>query len=154
VARTLAILSDRWTFLILRDLFFGVRRFDVFAERLGIAPNILTDRLNRLVDNKAIRRVKYQSSPERFEYRLTAVGRDLYGTFIQMLRWGDRWLGYPPPLILQHITCGRDFHGVVACDHCGAALDPHEMRYRLNYKPVRGDHPPALLSEDGDPAGV
>lgn len=150
VSRTLGILADRWTFLVLRELFFGVRRFDGFSTRLGIAPNILTDRLNRLVEQNILRRERYQESPARFEYRLTAVGRDLYSTFIQMLRWGDRWLGFPPPLILQHKICGHDFDALIACEHCGEAIGPRDMRYHLNYPRLRGDHPPALLSAEGD----
>lgn len=157
VSRTLGILADRWTFLVLRELFFGVRRFDAFQDRLGIAPNILTDRLGRLVEQKILRRVKYQDLPERHEYKLTAMGRDLYLPLIQMLRWGDQWLGFEKPLILRHFTCGRDFVPVIACDHCRQPLNPRDMRYRLTYKPLRADHPPALLPpEDApveDPAG-
>jgi acyl-CoA synthetase (AMP-forming)/AMP-acid ligase II/DNA-binding HxlR family transcriptional regulator len=150
VSRTLGILADRWTFLVLRELFFGVRRFDGFMQNLGIAPNILTDRLLRLVDQNILKKIKYQDFPARYEYKLTKMGRDLYGTFAQMLRWGDQWLGYEPPLILHHKVCGKDFKAIVACDHCGEAIDPHEMRYRLTYKPLRDDHPPALLPSEAD----
>ena len=148
VSRTLGILADRWTFLVVRELCFGVRRFDAFQERLGIASNILTDRLNRLLDQNILNRVKYSDVPERYEYKLTKAGRDLYLPLIQMLRWGDKWLDHKKPLILRHIECGNDFEPIVACDHCHLALDPHEMRYRLNYKRIRKDHPPALLSDD------
>jgi DNA-binding HxlR family transcriptional regulator len=148
VSRTLGILADRWTFMVVRESFFGVKRFDAFQERLGIAPNILTDRLNRLVEQKILCRVQYQDLPDRYEYKLTAAGRDLYLPLIQMLRWGDKWLGHQPPLILHHTICGHDFAPVIACDHCHAPLDPHDMRYRLNYQRLREDHPPALL--DGE----
>jgi len=147
VSRTLGILADRWTFLIVREFFFGVHRFDVMHERLGIASNILTDRLNRLVSQKILERVKYQDVPERYEYHLTVAGRDLYLPLIQMLRWGDRWLGFQKPLILHHMDCKADFEPIVACDHCHQALHPHDMRYHLNYTKLRKDTPPALLGE-------
>jgi len=151
VSRTLGILADRWTFLVLRELFFGIRRFDAFQERLGIAPNILTDRLNRLVDQEVLRRVKYQDLPVRHEYKLTKKGRDLYLPFIEMLRWGDKWLGFEKPLILHHAKCDQDFVPVIVCDHCRQPIDLHDMRYRLNYKPLREHQPPALLSFENEP---
>lgn len=147
VSRTLGILADRWTFLVVREMFFGVRRFDIMQERLGIASNILTDRLNRLVSQKILKRVRYQDVPERYEYKLTMAGHDLYLPLIQMLRWGDRWLGFKKPLILYHLDCGADFDPVVACHHCHEAIDPHDMRYHLTYTKMRKDRPPALLLE-------
>lgn len=145
VSRTLGILADRWTFLVVREMFFGVHRFDVLLERLGIATNILTDRLNRLVSQNILRRAKYQDVPERYEYKLTTAGRDLYLPQIQMLRWGDKWLGYEKPLILKHLDCGKDFAPLIACDHCRQPINPREMRYHLTYEKLRDDHPPALL---------
>jgi DNA-binding HxlR family transcriptional regulator len=151
VSRTLGILADRWTFLLVREAFFGVRRFDGFQEHLGIGPSILTVRLNRLVEQGILRRAKYQDLPDRYEYRLTAVGRDLYMPLIQMLRWGDRWFGEPPPLLLHHTPCDHDFRPVIACDHCRDPIDPHDMRYRLTYDRLRQDRPPALLGALSDP---
>ncbi len=148
VSRTLGILADRWTFLVVREMCFGVRRFDVLQQRLGVATNILTDRLGRLVSQNILKRIKYLDVPERFEYKLTTTGRDLYLPLIQMLRWGDQWLGYEKPLILKHLDCGKDFEPIVACDHCRQALNPRDMRYYLNYKKRRDDHPPALISLD------
>lgn len=148
VSRTLGILADRWTFLLVREFFFGVRRFDALQERLGIATNILTHRLNRLVGQNILHRVKYSDTPARFEYKLTAMGRELYLPLIQMLRWGDQWLDYKKPLILHHMTCDHDFEPVVACDHCRQPLDPHHMRYYLTYGKRRKDHPPALLVDE------
>ena len=152
VSRTLGILTDRWTFLVIREAFFGVRRFDMFQDNLGIAPNILTDRLNRLVNQGILRREKYKELPDRYEYRLTEAGRDLYMPLIQMLRWGDRWLAQAPPLLLHHTNCDHDFEPVIACDHCHQAIDPHDMRYRLTYRRAQSDRPPALLgAPDEDP---
>lgn len=135
VARALQVIGDRWSFMIIREAFFRVRRFDDLQTRLGIAPNILADRLNRLVADGVFRRVKYQDGPERFEYRFTDKGRDLFGSMLAMLRWGDTWLsGGEPPLILTHTTCGNDFEPTVACDQCLEALSAVEMRYRMNYR--------------------
>jgi DNA-binding HxlR family transcriptional regulator len=134
VARTLLILGDRWTFLILRETFFGIRRYEELRTRLGIATNILRDRLLRLTEQGILAKSLYQESPERFEYRLTEKGRDFYGPFIVMMRWGDKWLsGRKPPLRLRHRDCGRDFSAVVVCDHCRQELDPRQMDFTLRY---------------------
>ena len=134
VARALQVIGDRWSFMILREGFLGVRRFDELQTRLAIAPNILTDRLARLVAAGVFRRVRYQTGPDRFEYRFTEVGKDLYGSMIAMLRWGDRWLADgKPPMILTHLDCGHDFDAVVACDQCREALHARDMQYRMHY---------------------
>lgn len=133
VSRTVEILAERWTFLVLREFFFGVRRYEQLRENLGIAPNILADRLAHLVKRGILRKVPYQRTPLRQEYRLTALGRELYLPLIQMLRWGDRWLGYEAPLILTHLVCGEDFHPVVACNHCRTPLDTRNVQFQLNY---------------------
>ena len=136
VARTLARVGDGWSLLILRDAFLGRTRFDEFRTSLGVAPNILTDRLNRLVASGVFRRRQYQTSPDRFEYLLTEMGLELYGPFIAMLRWGDRWLSKgKPPLILTHIECGQDFEPFVDCNRCKRPITAADMRYRLAYDP-------------------
>ena len=133
VSRTLEIIADRWTFLILRELFLGSRRFDQFGAQLGVASAILATRLNRLTKAGIIRRSKYQDLPERFEYRLTTIGRDLYLPMIQMLHWGDRWLSHPAPMILTHQTCGQDFVPQIVCSCCREDIVAHDVRYDLNY---------------------
>ena len=134
VSRTLEIIADRWTFLILRELFLGSRRFDQFAEQLGVSSAVLAVRLNRLTTAGIIRRSKYQDLPERFEYRLTPVGRDLYLPMIQMLHWGDTWLGHPAPMILTHKLCGRDFHPRIVCSCCRTDIAANDVRYTLGYE--------------------
>ncbi|RCW68532.1 winged helix-turn-helix transcriptional regulator [Pseudorhodoferax soli] len=135
VARALQVIGDRWSFVIIREAFFRVRRFDDLQSRLGIAPNILADRLNRLVAEGVFQRVKYQDGPERFEYRFTDKGRDLFGPMMAMLHWGDAWLSEgKPPLVLTHTACGSDFDPTVACDQCLEAVNAAEMRYRMNYR--------------------
>jgi DNA-binding HxlR family transcriptional regulator len=136
VSRTLEIIGDKWSFMVVREGFFGNRRYDKILNELAIAPNILTDRLNRLVASGVFRRRRYQNSPVRYEYLLTDMGLDLYGPFIAMLRWGDRWLSNgKPPLILTHLKCGHDFQPSVDCDRCKQPIVAADMRYRLDYDP-------------------
>ncbi len=134
VARTLQIIGDRWSFLLIREMFFGVRRFDVLQENIGIATNILTDRLQRLTSHGIVQKQAYQVRPERFEYRFTTKGHDLYGSMIVMMRWGDKWLSAgQPPLLLTHTKCQHDFHAQVVCSACRQELFAGEMGYRLRY---------------------
>jgi DNA-binding HxlR family transcriptional regulator len=136
VSRALEIIGDKWSFMVVREGFFGNRRYDKILTELAIAPNILTDRLNRLVASGVLYRRRYQSSPDRYEYLLTDMGLDLYGPFIAMLRWGDRWLSKgKPPLILTHLKCGHDFQPSVDCDRCRQPIVAADMRYRLTYDP-------------------
>ena len=101
VARTLERIGDRWTMLIIRDAFLGVRRFDDFQRNLGVARNVLTDRLGRLVDEGILVRVPYQDRPARYEYRLTDKGRDLNIALVGLRQWGDKHLSDKPPMILR-----------------------------------------------------
>lgn len=134
VARALQVIGDRWRFMIIREAFFRARRFDEFETRLGIAPNILSDRLTRLVADGVFERVRYQIQPERFEYRFTEMGKDLFGSMIAMLRWGDDWLsGAEPPLLLTHLDCGADFEPTIYCDQCREPLVASDMRYKMHY---------------------
>ena len=136
VSRALQIIGDKWSFMVVREAFFGNRRYDKILTELEIAPNILTDRLSRLVTNGVFRRRQYQTSPDRYEYLLTDMGRDLYCPFIVMLRWGDRWLSKDKlPLLLKHTTCGCDFYASVVCDRCKQPIVAADMQYRLAYDP-------------------
>jgi DNA-binding HxlR family transcriptional regulator len=101
IARTLEIVGERWTLLIVRDAFLGLRRFEQFQESLGIARNVLTDRLNRLVDEGILERVRYSERPERHEYRLTPKGRDLNLALTTLRQWGDKHLSEKPPRVLR-----------------------------------------------------
>ncbi|KAB2920510.1 MAG: helix-turn-helix transcriptional regulator [Hyphomicrobiaceae bacterium] len=136
VSLSLQVMGDKWTFLVIREAFLGVRRFDKFLSELNIAPNILTDRLNRLIDRGIFKKKKYQDLPERYEYRLTDMGKDLYGSLVAMMAWGDRWLSHgEPPIQLTHTTCGKDFTPTVICDKCRKPVTASNMRYRLKYDP-------------------
>jgi DNA-binding HxlR family transcriptional regulator len=129
VARTLSVIGDRWTLLVLRDAFLRVRRFEDFQRRLGVTRHLLAGRLRKLVDRGILEKVRYQEKPARFEYRLTEKGRDLYPVIVSLLRWGDRWMvdEAGPPLKLVHKKCGRRMHPTLACPDCGETIDPHDV---------------------------
>jgi DNA-binding HxlR family transcriptional regulator len=99
IARALEVVGERWTLLIVRDAFLGFRRFDEFQANLGIARNVLTDRLNRLVDEGILERVRYSEHPERYEYRLTQKGRDLNIALAGLRQWGDKYVSEKPPVV-------------------------------------------------------
>ena len=101
IARALEVVGERWTLLIIRDAFLGLRRFDQFQESLGIARNVLTDRLGRLVEEGILRRVRYSERPERYEYRLTRKGGDLAIALTGLRQWGDKYLSEKPPRITR-----------------------------------------------------
>jgi DNA-binding HxlR family transcriptional regulator len=101
IARALEVVGERWTLLIVRDAFLGVRRFDEFQESLGIARNVLTERLNRLVEEGILERVRYSERPERYEYRLTRKGVDLQIALAGLRQWGDKYLSDRPPRITR-----------------------------------------------------
>lgn len=118
------LLGDWWTPLVLRECFYGVRRFDEFQRWLGISRNTLTDRLRRLVDEGLLERRPYQSEPVRHEYVLTAKGRDFFGVLAAMAAWGDRWLADESgaPITFHHRSCGHDASAEVVCEHCREPL--------------------------------
>jgi DNA-binding HxlR family transcriptional regulator len=129
MARTLAVIGDRWTLMILRDCFLKVRRFDDFHARLGIGRPILADRLRALVDDFVLTKVAYRQNPTRYEYRLTTKGLDLYPVILAMVHWGDTHMAGKPgrPLLHRHTSCGHAFDPVLVCSECGEALDPRAV---------------------------
>jgi DNA-binding HxlR family transcriptional regulator len=130
VARTLELVGERWTLLIVRDAFLGVRRFGDFADRLGIARNVLQDRLERLVEAGVLTKVPYQERPLRHEYRLTAMGLDLWPTIVALVQFGDKHLTGPdgPPLLLRHRDCGGALDERRMCEKCGAELEARDVQ--------------------------
>lgn len=130
VARTLDVVGDKWTLLVLRDAFYGVRRFEDFTRDLGIARNVLTDRLTRLVDADVLEKQQYSEHPPRFEYRLTSKGRDLLPVILSMMHWGDTWQSPDGdgPVDLVHDGCGQTTHAVPTCAECGEELTPFNVR--------------------------
>ena len=123
VAKTLELIGERWTMLVLREVFLGHRRFDEIAARLGVARNVLTSRLARLVDEGVLERVRYQERPARFEYRLTEKGIDLWPIMVSMIQFGDRYYAPDgPPMVLTHKGCGGAVDAHRICDACGERL--------------------------------
>jgi DNA-binding HxlR family transcriptional regulator len=131
IAGTLEIIGDRWTILILRDAFRGVRRFDEIQQDLGIARNVLTDRLNKLVDHGVLEKRQYQDRPARYEYRLTPKGVDLSPALVALMRWGDKHLaGDDGPTVLVHDECGKPLDQTFICWDCDTTVQPTEIRSR------------------------
>ncbi|SVD31475.1 uncharacterized protein METZ01_LOCUS384329 [marine metagenome] len=131
IAATLEAVGDRWTLLILRDLFRGVRRFEALHRDLGIARNLLTNRLHRLADLGMVHRVPYHDRPVRHEYRLTTKGADLSPALVALMHWGDRWYATDgPPTLLVHDACGTPLDQAVSCPSCDESVTPHHIRSR------------------------
>ena len=129
--RTIDVIGDRWSLLILREAFYGVKRFDIFQSNLGIATNILSDRLKGLVKGEILQRTKDSDDARRFIYRFTEKGLDLYSIVLAMINWGDRWTSGEkgPPLLLYHKTCGHHLEAMMRCSHCGKIIHAREVRY-------------------------
>jgi DNA-binding HxlR family transcriptional regulator len=128
IARTLEVIGERWTILILRDCFMGIRRFDDFQRSLGVARNVLSARLQRLVDEGILEKRAYEQRPVRYEYRLTEKGRDLWPILMTLLKWGDRYEAEGgAPYVFQHRDCGGEINEQLSCDRCGAPLGPRDL---------------------------
>ena len=129
VARTVSVIGDRWTLLILRDCFLRVRRFEDFQARLGITRPILADRLRKLVGKFILAKVPYQQNPLRYEYRLTQKGLDLYPVLMAIVHWGDVHMAGKQgrPLLHRHDQCGEDFEPVMVCSKCHEPLSPRQV---------------------------
>jgi DNA-binding HxlR family transcriptional regulator len=132
IAGTLELVGERWTLLILRDAFLGTRRFDEFQANLGVARNILQSRLQRLVDEGILRRKRYQEHPERFEYRLTRKGVDLWPILVALMNWGDTYAApNGPPVVLRHVGCGGELDDHRICKACGKPIEANESQAEL-----------------------
>src|SRR5262245_21899234 len=121
LARSLEVIGDWWTPLIVRDLFLGVTRFDDLVEDLGISRNLLASRLKALVANGLVERRRYEERPPRYDHVLTEAGRDLVPPLMALTAWGDRWVpprGGKPPVYV-HRKCGQEFEPEVRCPYCG-----------------------------------
>ena len=124
IARSLAVAGEPWSPLVLRDVWVGINRFDDIQRDLGIARNVLRDRLSRLVDEGLLERRPYQERPPRSEYRLTQKGRDLWPVLHALLRYGDRWYAPDgPPRRIVHGECGGEADDRRMCTRCGEPLE-------------------------------
>jgi DNA-binding HxlR family transcriptional regulator len=124
------VLSDRWTFLILREAFFGVRRYGHMQRNLGIARNVLAERLKQLVADGMFERVRYRTDPDWYEYRLTERALELYPVIVGLMRWADRNLGAgedAATLELVHRSCGAPADPYLACAHCHEPLTARDI---------------------------
>jgi DNA-binding HxlR family transcriptional regulator len=129
IAATLEVIGERWSLLIVRDVLLGLRRFDQLQAELGIARNVLQTRLERLVDRGVLERRLYQSRPERYEYRLTEKGLDLWPTIVALLQWGDKYAApHGPAVVLEHRDCGGAVDDHRICEACGARLSARDVR--------------------------
>lgn len=128
VARTLDIVGDTWTPLVLRDIALGISRFDAIQRNLGLSRKVLAQRLRSLVEHDVVSRTTYQSAPVRYDYRLTDKGKDLAMVLIAMQRFGDKWVFGPEraPVVWHHLACGQQSEPVLCCDKCGLPVGPDD----------------------------
>jgi DNA-binding HxlR family transcriptional regulator len=129
IARSLEVIGERWTLLILRDAMTGLERFEEFQASLGIASNTLTNRLKLLCDEQVLERVPDPDRPGRPKYVLTAKGRELGPVLIGLMKWGDRHYPTPggPPRLTLHAGCGGNIGPDLHCDRCGKRAGPGEI---------------------------
>jgi DNA-binding HxlR family transcriptional regulator len=142
IAGALEVVGERWSLLIVRNVFLGLRRFDQIQGNLGIARNVLQTRLERLVEQGVLERRLYQERPQRYEYRLTEKGLDLWPTVVALMQWGDRHAAPAggPAVVLEHRGCGGAVDEHRVCDKCGKALTARESR-ALPGPGASPDHP-------------
>ncbi|ALG15032.1 transcriptional regulator [Kibdelosporangium phytohabitans] len=129
VGRALALVGEKWSLRILRECLFGVRRYGEFARTLSIPRPTLSARLKTLVEAGLLDRVRYATNPDRHEYRLTRMGRELFPAVVTLMRWGDKYLADPggPPILFRHKECGQVADSYVACVECGGEIAYHTV---------------------------
>ncbi len=132
IARTLDVIGEWWTLLVLRDLFAGMSRYDEIQQDLGIASNMLAARLKRLLDAGLITREVAPEDARSRRYSLTEKGRDLYPVLLSVMAWGDKWLAEPgqQPVLVVHEGCGQVTAAVPSCSVCGEPMGLHDMQFR------------------------
>ncbi len=135
IARTLAIVGEKWALLAVREVFLGNRRFDEMIRRTGAPRDTLAARLRTLVGADILERVQYAEHPARFEYRLTEAGRDLYPVIVTLMNWGDRHLddGTGPPLVIEH-NGDHPLAPQLVCQDCGEPVHARDTRPRAAHR--------------------
>jgi DNA-binding HxlR family transcriptional regulator len=130
IARTLDVVGEWWTLLIVRDALRGTTRFDEFLESLGMARGVLSSRLRKLVNQGILSRRQYSEHPPRYDYALTEKGRALAPMINALMTWGDTWVPGPsgPPVVLIHEPCGYPMHPVLTCPHCRGEVKSGNVR--------------------------
>lgn len=133
LARAIALVGDEWTFMILREMFLGNRRFDDFLRQSGMSSHLLSQRLKKLEAGGVIQRKAYSDRPPRYEYYLTDMGLELWPVIIAMRQWGDRWLGDgKPPVEVVHKGCRRVTQPQMTCSECSEPMTAHDAEIRLS----------------------
>jgi DNA-binding HxlR family transcriptional regulator len=130
IARTMAVLGEPWTALILRDLFIGVTRFDALHVHLGVSRKVLSVRLNRLVSDGIVVKQAYARKPDRFDYVLTGKGQEMCDILLAVSAWGDKWTTTAeagPPALIRHRSCEHPTVAEIRCSHCGEPLRAAEV---------------------------
>jgi len=149
IARSVAIFGDRWTLLILRDIFWNVTKFSELQKSLGITKHRLSDRLNRLLDSGVLYKELYDENRQHFEYKLTEKGLALYPIILAIAQWGDKWEGDEdgPPVNYVHTPCGEAGTAHVACSKCGEGMNVNNTSAALG---------PGILNkvERGEETGI
>jgi DNA-binding HxlR family transcriptional regulator len=133
IQQALEIFNDSWSFAVLQELFFGVRRFDDFQRNLEISRSVLTRRLRHLEERDIIHRKIYSARPQRYEYRLTERGLDMYPFFVLLRQWGEKWLpdASDAGIQLHHRPCGNPLHITLHCRDCGEEISARDVNYEL-----------------------
>ena len=135
IARALAVVGDRWTVLILRELFLGVKRFEEFQTQTGMSSHLLSSRLKRLEGDGIVARRQYHDRPARYEYRLTPKGLDLYPLLLSLKAWGEQWGGFgpkaEPALVITHRQCGHTTGLKLVCPACDEPFGPRDASAAL-----------------------
>ncbi len=133
-----SLVGDKWSMLVVRDVFRGVRRFDDLQADLGVGRAVLADLLRRLVGAGILHKAPYGERPVRYEYRLTEQGMELSPVLVALLRWGDRWFGDgDPTAVLVHAPCGTEFDQAFWCRACRTTFGPAAIR---SATPDTNDH--------------
>jgi len=127
--QALAMLADRWTFLIIREAYVGVHRYGQLQRNLGIARNVLAERLSKLVEHGLLERVRYRTEPDWYEYRLTERGLDLYPAILAFFRWADIHYGDPnrPAVRIRHRSCGKLTQPLLVCSQCQEPIGAQDV---------------------------
>ncbi|MFA4928711.1 MAG: helix-turn-helix domain-containing protein [Patulibacter sp.] len=158
VARSLEVVGERWSLLIVRSVLIGVRRFDHLQHALGVTRSVLTDRLKRLEAEGVIERRQYHERPARYEYHLTPKGRELWPVIHHLMDWGDRHYPNPsgPPTVVTHRDCGGHVSADLHCDRCDATVRPGQVRVAPGpgYDPERSGTWAHVTPGAGEPRAV
>jgi DNA-binding HxlR family transcriptional regulator len=151
IAATLAIVGERWTLLIMREVLLGRRRFADIKRNTGVASNILSDRLDTLVEQGLLERRPYGAQPDSYEYVPPERGRDLTPVLVALMQGGDRYVAGKkgPPRVVVHTACGHDAEPHLTCSHCNRPIEPTELRVRPGPGATRAQRAEPLLPAAG-----